>query len=150
MPPFAMSSQPLRLELRSSHALALAVLILAMLAAWAIWRSALPRETVLVVPLLFAASWWRLKRSPGAVLLLRADGSAGISTRGIDDLQEASIEALHRRGPLWVLAIDTAGARHFQCFGPDTLDASQRRELLIWTQLHLQRRSKRQGQVAHV
>lgn len=148
MPPSDMSSPPLRFELRVSNALRVALVLLALGAAWALWRSDLPRAGLLAIPLLFGASWWQLQRMRWRELVLRGDGSAVLADAG-GELHEASVSGLQDRGLLQVLRLTRAGRTVVLVFGFDTLDAARRRELRLWTERHL-RRDATPGVAAHV
>lgn len=148
MPPFDMSSPPLRLELRVSNALRVALFVLALGAAWALWRSDLPCAGLLLIPVLLGAGWWQLQRMPWRELALRGDGSAVLVDAG-GELHEASVSGLQDRGLLQVLRLIQAGRTVFLVFGFDTLDAVRRRELRLWTEQHL-RREATPGVATHV
>jgi hypothetical protein len=143
-----MSSSPPRIELRTSNLIRAALLVLAACAALAVLRSELPRTALLAVPLLLVVAWRQLGRPPWEQLVLRSDGSAaGWAATG--DEVALTPRQLQRRGPLWVLEVETASGRRTLLFGPDTLDGVQRRGLRLWMERHLERESTPSG-VQHV
>ena len=144
----AMSSSPLRIELRVSNLMRAALLVVAACAALALWRSDVPRAALLVVPVLLVGPWRRLDRLPWHELVLRSDGTAaGLNANG--DETAVSPRRLLRRGPLWVLELDAPAGRVALLFGPDTLDPVQRRSLRLWVERHVEREPS-QVKVAHV
>ena len=143
-----MSSSPLRIELRTSNLIRAALLVVAACAALAVWRSELPRLALLAVPLLLTVAWRQLGRPAWEQLILRSDGSAAGSTAAGDEVA-LTPRQLQRRGPLWLLEVETASGRRTLLFGPDTLDGAQRRGLRLWMERHLEHET-RAGGAQHV
>lgn len=130
-----MSSPPLRLELNPSRWLRAAVVALALLAMVSVLRSGLPVFVLALVPLPAWFAWSALQHRGTASLLFRTDGSAA---RLLEHDEEIEIEprVFIERGPFAVLVLaEAARVRRIPC-GPDTLDASTRRELRLWFARH--------------
>jgi hypothetical protein len=128
MPPYD-TSLPLRIELRPSRWLRLALLLLAACALLALLRSQAPWPVLALVPLLLAVAWPRASRRWSA-LVLRADGSAA---------------ALRHD----VVVLEHGGTGSALALLPDALDAAARRVLLLWASRHAGRDAAR-GSAAHV
>lgn len=135
MPPLPMSSPPRTFELRVSKMLRAALVVLAGAAAVAVWRSDLPRAGLLVIPCCFWLAWRQLHLGPWRELVLRGDGTAVIGNAAGEAIEVAPVD-LQRRGPLWVLRLRQDGRTQSLLFGPDTLDAPQRRQLRLWMERH--------------
>ena len=123
-------SAPCRLEWRPSRWLLAALLVLAVLAPLSVLGSELPR--VLAWPLALAAAGRGLqlaRREAGRAPHWLVLGAAGQDT--LDDRPLTRCE-ITWRGPLaFVHAIDRDGRRQRLVWWPDTLSASQRRELRL-------------------
>lgn len=136
MPLSDMSSTPLRIELRPSRAVCVALVLLALLAAIALLLSAAPVWILAVVPLLLAFAWPRVARNGWRELVLRADGSAvALAAAG----EEQAIEPcrLQHRGLLTALTIKVRGRMQSYLFTPGTLGAGDRRRLVLWFDRHV-------------
>lgn len=120
----------------ASRGLQLGVLLLAVLAASALWMSALPRAALLSVPPLAAFSLWRLGRAPRGHLQLQSDGLAEWwPPRAREPLPIEMLE-LERRGSLAVLAWQCGGhAKHWPA-ASDTLPPATARALQLWIARH--------------
>lgn len=143
-----MSSPPHRFELRVSNLLKVVLALLAALAAVALWRSELPRASLVLAPGLFAFAWWQARRLPWRELVLRGDGSAA-AVDATGETVELVPVLLQRRGPLWVLRVTARGRMRSLLFGPDTLDAKQRRQMRLWMERHVLAATAT-GDAAHV
>ena len=144
------SSPPLRIELKPSRWLGLAIAVLVPLAMVSVLRSGLPAFALVLLPPL---GWSALRRRGGVSLLFRADGSAA---RLLEHDEEIAIEprVLIERGPLAVLVLaEAAKVRRFPC-APDTLDAAARRDLRLWFARHIKparvKTASPQHEAAHV
>lgn len=147
------SSPPLRIELKPSRWLGLAIAVLVPLAMVSVLRSGLPAFALVLVPPLGWSAWSAVRRRGGVSLLFRADGSAA---RLLEHDEEIAIEprVLIERGPLAVLVLaEAAKVRRFPC-APDTLDASARRDLRLWFARHIKparvKTASPQHEAAHV
>jgi toxin CptA len=146
MPPYD-TSLPLRIELRPSRWLRLALLLLAACALLALLRSQAPWPVLALVPLLLAVAWPRASRRWSA-LVLRADGSAAALRHDVAEL-EVTVAAVELRGPLIVVVLEHGGTGSALALLPDALDAAARRVLLLWASRHAGRDAAR-GSAAHV
>lgn len=129
-----MSSPPLRIELRPSRVLRIALTLLAALACLALWRSAAPR-VLLPVPLAMLVLAWPREALVGSTLVLRGDGTAGLLA---PDASESEVDPriLQRRGALTVLSLQQDGLRRSLLFTPETLHRAKARELGLWFDRH--------------
>jgi len=126
----------LRIELASSRGLQVGVVLLAVLAAAALWMSALPRAALLSVPLLTAFSLWRLGRAPRGHLLLESGGLAEWwPPQAREPLPVETLE-LERRGPLAVLGWRCGGRVKRWPAASDTLRPATARALQLWIARH--------------
>ena len=129
------TAAPLRLTLRVSRGLYLVTVVLAVLAALALFLSRIPDACIVLVPLL---AWLALRRAAAGLpldLLLRDDGSAA---RLDADDREHSVHplALHERGPLGVLVVVIDGRRRHLPWAADSMPRPIRRELRLWMGEH--------------
>lgn len=129
------ASSPCRIEWRPSRWLLTALALLGLLAVLALHLSALPAglrwPAMLLCPawagILMAREWRRPRR---VLCLPGGDGEALLEVAG-QSLPLVSIQ-LQRRGPLLRLACrDAGGGLHRLLWWPDTLNAAQRRELVL-------------------
>ncbi|PPU32408.1 MULTISPECIES: protein YgfX [unclassified Xanthomonas] len=136
MPPSSPISAPCRLEWRPSRGLVCAVSALAVLALCAVWRSGVPLWLAALlsawVPVSAARSLGALLRSPARqVLIPWGELPASIDGQAVQALQVAW------RGPIAVVSWTRADARRERLhFWPDTLPATQRRELRLAAHAH--------------
>jgi len=136
MPLSDMSSPPLRIELRPSRAVCVALVLLALLAAIALLLSAAPAWILAVVPLLLAFAWPRVARNGWRELVLRADGSAAALAAAGDE-QAFEPYRLQHRGLLTVLTVKVQDRMQSYLFTPGTLGAGDRRRLVLWFDRHV-------------
>jgi hypothetical protein len=140
---------PLRIELRVSRALRASLLALAVLAGVALWLTALPRWSLLALPLLLAGAWPRVRGGGWRALVLRSDGSA--AALDADGAETDVVPCrLQRRGVLTVLTLEAQGRMQTHLFTPETLDAEASRRLGLWYARHAARRGDAAGAVPHV
>jgi hypothetical protein len=130
-----MSSPPLRIELRRSHALQAALVLLAVLAAYALWQSQAPPWSLIAIPLLLASAWPRAEAPLAAALVLRDDGSVVLLATSGDEFGLDSLR-MQRRGPLTVLTARRAGRRWAWVFTPEILSREARRRMTLWFERH--------------
>jgi len=136
MPLSDMSSTPLRIELRPSRAVRVALVLLALLAAIALLLSAAPASILVMVPLLLAFAWPRAAKNGWRELVFRADGSAAALTAAGE---EEAVEPcrLQHRGLLTVLTVKVQDRMQSYLFTPGTLGAGDRRRLVLWFDRHV-------------
>ncbi|WP_434990639.1 hypothetical protein [Xanthomonas melonis] len=127
---------PCRLEWHPSRGLAFALLLMALLAQCAVWGCGAPIWGRLVLSgvavLLAFRSLTQLLRSPVRQLVVPwADAAASVDGERMEDLR------VRWRGPIAVVSWQGRGNRRIRLhFWPDTLSATQRRELRLAAQAH--------------
>jgi hypothetical protein len=146
------SSPSLRLELRPSRRLTLALLLLAAAAAAAVLLSRLPTFTLLLVPAALVGALWQLQRVPRGALVLHASGMAdwwGERSGGLGQdvgrelgpdvrTEPCVVEllGLEPRGPFAVLSLRIRGRVVRWPAASDTLPPAQLRLLRLWLARH--------------
>lgn len=138
------SSTSLRLELRPSRWLRLALIVLAGLALFAVLRSRVSMWNLAWPVLLWALSDWQLRAQPRGHLVLHGDGvalwtPASEQSGGPSVVVEPVIVdqlVLQHRGPLAVLRFRIADHGRVWCAAPDTLPGAVCRRLRLWLQAH--------------
>ncbi|MEZ5544911.1 MAG: hypothetical protein R3F10_06970 [Lysobacteraceae bacterium] len=129
-------SPPIRTELSPSRWLRWAVLVLAMLAVFALGASRLPEYSKLLVIPFALWAWWQLARQGRVRLVFGEDGRAiELNADGSDHVIEPI--ALHERGPLGVLVFSRMGKVRRVPFASDVIDADARRRLRLWMRRHV-------------
>lgn len=129
------ASSPCRIEWRPSRWLMAALVLLGLLAAVSVSFSGLPDglrwPALLLCPAWCAMVVAREWRRPRAILCLPAgEGACSLDVAGVS-LPLASL-AIARRGPLLqVTCLDGEGGTHRLLWWPDTLNAQQRRALVL-------------------
>jgi len=161
LPASSLTSSPsLRLELRPSRRLTLALLLLAAAAAAAVLLSRLPTFTLLLVPAALVGALWQLQRVPRGALVLHASGMAdwwgersgglgqdvgrelGLNVGGelgFDVRTEPCVVellGLEPRGPFAVLSLRIRGRVVRWPAASDTLPPAQLRLLRLWLARH--------------
>lgn len=134
----------LPLELKPSIALQAALTALALLAAFALWLSDLPREALPLPLMLGAISVWRVRRLPRGRLLPHDSGQADwwpASAAGMaaPEALPAELLGLESRGPIAVLTLRIQGRLLRWPLASDTLPGPQLRALRLWLDRHGQR-----------
>lgn len=128
----------LRIELKPSRRLQGALWMLAALAAFAVWKSALPALAMLAVPPLLAAALWRLRDQPAGMLELQRSGAAWLSPPPAGPIVPEPTACqplrLDQRGPLHVLVLRVQGRVRRWAAASDTLAPAQCRALRLWLQ----------------
>lgn len=136
MPLSDMSSPPLRIELRPSLVVCVALVLLAALAAIALRLSAAPLWMLAVIPPLLAFAWPRAAKHGWQEFVLRADGSA-VALDAAGEEQTIVPCRLQRRGLLTAITVEAQGRMRSHLCTPGTLSAGDRRRLVLWFDRHV-------------
>lgn len=138
MPVFHMirsSAPPIRFLLPPSSVLTVALLLLVLAAGVALWLSALPRWVLMLLPLFAVLGWRGLRRGLPLELVLRGDGTA-VQQDVNGNSRPVELLALHERGPLGVLVLESDGRRIHLPWAGDSLPRALRRDIRLWLRRH--------------
>lgn len=129
----------LRLELRPSRWLLLALLTLCATGTAALGGSALPRVWMALPLILLSLSLWRLQQLPRGLLVLHPAGEAEWWARvphGPGEPCPVDVVELQVRGPVAVLGLRIDGRLVRWPLASDTLPGPQSRALRLWFERH--------------
>lgn len=133
--PSSSASSTCRIDWYPSRGLAAVLIVLGLLAAAALWNSALPRTVAAMGGLLCAGTGMKLARSalrqPPVRVVWAGGREPALICRGERQFALSHV-SLHLRGPMAVLSgRDEDGRRASWVWYPDTLTASDRRSLRL-------------------